>query len=290
MGHLQPPTRSSEAQRHAQAQIVHDFVEDIVTADPSANVVVDGDLNDFEFSDTVSILRGGASPILSDLIDTLPQNERYSYVFEGNSQTLDHVLLSDALFARPFAFDVVHVNSEFADQASDHDPSVSRITLNDPPTATFNAPTSSFAGFDFAISLTSPSGPEPGDTFTYAFDCGSGYGAFGASSTASCPTRDTGDVSVGGKIKDDLGAVTESRATVHVVVTFASLCDLTRAYSSKPTVADDLCKILDKAAGQTDRRKQQDQLRKYTSAVNAQAGKAFTPDEAATLVRLAGRL
>jgi len=125
-GRFQPPTRSSEVQRHQQAQIVHDFVAQILAADPDANVVVDGDLNDFEFSDTVSILEAG---VLTDLIDTLPQNERYSYVFEGNSQTLDHILVSDRLATLPLAYDVVHVNAEFADQASDHDPSVARLPL-----------------------------------------------------------------------------------------------------------------------------------------------------------------
>ena len=59
----------------------------------------------------------------------LPQAERYTYDFEGNSQALDHILLSDSLFGRPFADDAVHVNSEFAVQASDHDPQVARITL-----------------------------------------------------------------------------------------------------------------------------------------------------------------
>jgi len=123
-GRDQPPIQVTAAQRHEQAQVVHDFVAKILAADPSADVVVDGDLNDFEFSDTVSILKAN---VLTDLIDTLPLNERYSYVFEGNSQTLDHVLLSQALETRPFAFDVVHVNAEFADQASDHDPSVVRL-------------------------------------------------------------------------------------------------------------------------------------------------------------------
>src|SRR5262249_54414196 len=125
-GRFQPPTRISEVQRHQQAQLVRDFVAQILAAEPNADVVVDGDLNDFEFSDTVSILKTG---VLSDLTDTLPANERYSYVFEGNSQTLDHVLLSDGLSRAPFAFDVVHVNAEFADQASDHDPSLVRLTF-----------------------------------------------------------------------------------------------------------------------------------------------------------------
>ena len=36
LGRFQPPARSSEAQRHQQAQIVHDFVAQILAADPGA--------------------------------------------------------------------------------------------------------------------------------------------------------------------------------------------------------------------------------------------------------------
>ena len=39
-GRFQPPTRISEAQRHQQAHVVHDFVDQILAADPDANVVV----------------------------------------------------------------------------------------------------------------------------------------------------------------------------------------------------------------------------------------------------------
>jgi predicted extracellular nuclease len=86
-----------------------------------------GDLNDFEFSQTASILTGSSS--LVDLPQTLPANERYSYVFEGNSQVLDHILLGGALTSSGYPYDVVHVNSEFSDQVSDHDPQVVRIPL-----------------------------------------------------------------------------------------------------------------------------------------------------------------
>ena len=34
----------------------------------------------------------------------------------------------------PIEYDVVHVNSEFADQASDHDPQVARLDLRGRPT------------------------------------------------------------------------------------------------------------------------------------------------------------
>ncbi|MEK6322056.1 MAG: HYR domain-containing protein [Acidobacteriota bacterium] len=128
-GRFQPPLLSSEAQRIQQAQIVNNFVDSILALDPDAEIVTLGDLNDFEFSTPLTTLKGG---VLHDLIEGLPQSERYTYVFEGNSQALDHILLSDSLFNRTpvFEYDVVHVNSEFVVRASDHDPQVARLTFD----------------------------------------------------------------------------------------------------------------------------------------------------------------
>jgi predicted extracellular nuclease len=124
-GRWQPPIRASEPARHAQAQVVNDFVDQLVAADPRANVIVLGDINDFEFSQTVEFLEGG---VLTTLMDTLAKAERYSYVFEGNSQVLDQILVSNPLLRSfPVDYDPVHVNAEFADQASDHDPQVARL-------------------------------------------------------------------------------------------------------------------------------------------------------------------
>jgi predicted extracellular nuclease len=134
LGRFQPPARSSEVARHAQAQSVNDFVDEIVAADPNANVIVLGDVNDFDFSETVQILEGG---VLTTLMDTLPPAERYSYVFEGNSQVLDQILVSNNLLGNfTIDYDPVHVNSEFADQASDHDPQVARLDLRGRPEPT----------------------------------------------------------------------------------------------------------------------------------------------------------
>jgi uncharacterized protein len=130
-GRFQPPVRQTEVARHQQAQVVNDFVDELLAADPNANVVVLGDINDFEFSETVDILKGGA---LVNLMDSLPKEERYSYVFEGNSQVLDQTLVSGNLARFPFTYDVVHVNSEFADQSSDHEPQVARFRLTGPGT------------------------------------------------------------------------------------------------------------------------------------------------------------
>src|SRR5438093_1275467 len=133
-GRFQPPVRGTEAQRNAEAQAVRDFVSEILALDPNANVIVLGDLNDFQFSDTLATLKGSGDLELHALIETLEESERYTYVFDGNSQVLDHILFSDNLFTHfQFEYDVVHVNSEFPDQASDHEPQVVRLDLRGRP-------------------------------------------------------------------------------------------------------------------------------------------------------------
>jgi uncharacterized protein len=171
----QPPQRSSEVQRHKQAPIVNDFVKQLETADPSADVVVLGDLNDFQFSDTLALLKGSE---LHTLIDTLPANEQYTYVFEGNSQAIDHTLLSNHAFASvPWQYDVVHLNSEFADNASDHEPQVTRLYLPDrvaptvtpPADSSAEATSSGGARVDYgACTATDDSTPQSALVFDYS--------------------------------------------------------------------------------------------------------------------------
>ncbi len=132
-GRFQPPTFGSEVQRIQQATIVKNFVTSILSLDASAEIIVLGDLNDYEFSTPIMTLKGN---VLKDLIETLPPKERYTYDYQGNSETLDHILLSNALFNRPFVYKVVHVNSEFADQASDHEPQVVHLTMPKGPEKT----------------------------------------------------------------------------------------------------------------------------------------------------------
>jgi predicted extracellular nuclease len=127
-GRFQPPARSSENKRHEQATAVKAFTDQLLAADPQAAIVVAGDLNDFEFSQTAAILTAGGGMI--DLPRTLPLPERFSYVYEGNSQVLDHMLVSHKLARNVrYDYDIVHVNSEYSDQISDHDPQVVRLYL-----------------------------------------------------------------------------------------------------------------------------------------------------------------
>jgi uncharacterized protein len=128
-GHDQPPSFPSETQRHQQATLVRSFVDSIQAVSANASVIVLGDLNDYDFSQTANILVGSGSTALTDLPRTLPVAERYTYDFQGNSEVLDHILIGGTLATGTFAYDVVHVNSEFPDQASDHEPQVVRLTI-----------------------------------------------------------------------------------------------------------------------------------------------------------------
>ena len=123
-----PDVNGSLDERQAQAQAVDGYVDNLLGTDPDANVVVLGDLNEFEFISPVDEILGSS---LTNLIDTIPEDERYSFIFQGNSQELDHILVSDSLLDGA-EVDIVHVNSEFAEtdsRASDHDPILASFNL-----------------------------------------------------------------------------------------------------------------------------------------------------------------
>jgi len=188
----------------------------------------------------------------------------------------------------------VHVRVTDGDGRVAADSSAVTVT-NVRPTATFHAPASVFGGFDIALSLTDPhdvAADLPG--LAYAFDCGSGsFGAFSSASTATCSTSRVWAVAVRGAVRDKDGAVSEYPATVQVSVTFDSLCALVRSWSTNADVADGLCSKLAAAADAAARgnaNAKASQLKAFKSQLDAQTGKAFTAEHAATLARLVDAL
>jgi hypothetical protein len=106
-----------------------------------------GDLNEFEFVSPLDIVAGTVestddgfgiestdeAAILNNLVNTIDPDERYSFIFQGNSQVLDHILVSDSLFDGA-EFDFVNTNVEFAEtdsRASDHEPILASFDLGD---------------------------------------------------------------------------------------------------------------------------------------------------------------
>jgi predicted extracellular nuclease len=165
MGQVQPPVNGSVDERVAQARAVNAFVNNILDQDPDAGVVVLGDLNEFQFKipadelDPLAELKGADLPVLVNMTDSLPPSERYSYIYRGNSQALDHILLSHNL-AEHASYDLVHVNSEFADYASDHDPALLKLNLQESDKAvrfaSFNISFNRYNAGDLITDLSMP--------------------------------------------------------------------------------------------------------------------------------------
>ncbi|KDR77188.1 hypothetical protein GALMADRAFT_225318 [Galerina marginata CBS 339.88] len=126
-----PPVNSPIVARTGQVASVATFVKALLERDPFANIVVAGDFN--EYLQTRSVYQPLVS-LLTDIdeVAKIPVVERYSYVFDQNSEQLDHALVSDAIKVRGAKFEHIHVNNwspQLSARASDHDPSVGEIRI-----------------------------------------------------------------------------------------------------------------------------------------------------------------
>jgi predicted extracellular nuclease len=119
---------ATEPRRTAQAAWNVTVMEEILAQELDAYLSVMGDLNSFYASPPIDTLRDAG---LMHAFGQLPAEERYTYIYEGVSQTLDHILLTPELYALANKVVVLHTNSEFPiptaeDESplhkSDHDP------------------------------------------------------------------------------------------------------------------------------------------------------------------------
>ncbi len=141
-GATQPPADAGDGARTAQATALRAYIDGLLGADPSANIAVLGDFNGFTFENAIQALEAGGA--LTDLNRLLAPEERYSFVFEGNAQALDHILVTAGLAANA-QYDAIHINSEQADTAArgtDHDPQLATFLIarpDQPPVAVADA-------------------------------------------------------------------------------------------------------------------------------------------------------
>lgn len=127
-GKVQPLVLKSEEKRVQLAQEVNNFVQGIQKKNTNAPVVVLGDMNDFEFAKPLKTLEG---TILKNMLNTVPKENRYTYIHEGNAQVLDHILVTNNIAPHTIV-DPVHLNSNIMKEhgrVSDHDPVLAQIDL-----------------------------------------------------------------------------------------------------------------------------------------------------------------
>ncbi|MDY7097662.1 MAG: lamin tail domain-containing protein, partial [Pseudomonadota bacterium] len=129
---VQPPANAGAVARAAQAAAVNELVDGMIQSDPNAQIVVVGDFNEFQFEEPMQVLTGeldfdgatvaaGANVVLENLTNRLDPEDRFSVLFQGNAQALDHILATGNL-ADDAQIDAVHVNTPLGNPGSDHDP------------------------------------------------------------------------------------------------------------------------------------------------------------------------
>ncbi len=162
--------------RQQQAEFLANLVQSRQVANPNENLVVVGDFNAFEFNDglgdSIGVISGTpapdnetvvpadgidlVNPDLGNLIAGVAAPQRYSYVFDGDAQNLDHALVNATIAsgAAPVRLEHARINADFAEdnrgdttvplRLSDHDPAVAYFSP-----AGFGLPDALFAnGFE----------------------------------------------------------------------------------------------------------------------------------------------
>jgi len=95
--------------RIEQAHFVASLVEEIISTNPGAILVVLGDLNDHHDSQPLEIITNN----LDNLFERVPSQDKYTYIYHGVSQTLDHALVRPQLPIAAVNFTALHINADF---------------------------------------------------------------------------------------------------------------------------------------------------------------------------------
>lgn len=149
------------------------------------NIVSVGDYNAFQFNDgyndVIGTIKGTPAPAnqvvesspdlnnpdLTDLIDLLPADQKYSYTFGGNAQAIDHTLVSQNMLGRYSRFVYPRVDADFPDSLRNDPNRPERISDHDPQVAYFNMAIVTAAPAVISGQVTSPDGvPLAGVTMT----------------------------------------------------------------------------------------------------------------------------
>jgi len=142
------------AKRRAQAE----YLAGLVQSFQDENLVLVGDFNAFQFNDgyvdVIGTVRGTptqadqvvlasndlVNPDLTDLVDTLSADQRYSFTFEGNPQVLDHVIVDQEMLGRLSRFVYARNNADFPDTLRTVATRPERLSDHDMPVAYFKFP------------------------------------------------------------------------------------------------------------------------------------------------------
>jgi predicted extracellular nuclease len=147
--------------KRLQAEYLAKLVAERQKANPNERILLVGDFNAYQFNDgivdVIGTIKGTPAPKdqvlnpsedflnpdLTDLIDKIREDQRYSYSFDGNAQVLDHFLANDAMKKHLAGFGYLRVNADYSEtlrgdasrveRYSDHDIPVGYFTFDEAP-------------------------------------------------------------------------------------------------------------------------------------------------------------
>ncbi|MCX7557308.1 lamin tail domain-containing protein [Xanthomonadaceae bacterium JHOS43] len=183
--------RRNRAKRQQNAEYLAMLVDTLQNAQPDRAIVVVGDFNAYEFSDGLADLLGtvkgeptpddetvvigdGVDLVEPDLVlltELIPPQQRYSYTYEGNAQTIDHTLVNQGVIAATVDIraEFARVNSDFHQGDAANDANAFANSDHDPVLAFLDI--AAFRTADLTLGTTpAPAAAEVGDEWDYAFE------------------------------------------------------------------------------------------------------------------------
>jgi predicted extracellular nuclease len=156
------------AKRQQQAEDLANLVQARQVADPNERIVLIGDFNAFEVNDglgdSMGVIDGTPSPDnetavpgdgvdlvnpdFDNLFDSVPPADRYSFIFDGNAQNLDHALVSANV--TNVRMEHARINADFPATARNDSTSPSRLADHD-PLVMYISPTAFGDGMYFTV-------------------------------------------------------------------------------------------------------------------------------------------
>jgi predicted extracellular nuclease len=97
-------------------------------------VVVLGDLNSFYDSPPLDAVREAG---LRHVYEFSEPERPYTYIFQGESETLDHILVTPSLYELLVRVEALHINADYPPPVPG-DPSARRVSDHDPLVAVFS--------------------------------------------------------------------------------------------------------------------------------------------------------
>ncbi|MFN7928322.1 MAG: hypothetical protein U0Y68_10315 [Blastocatellia bacterium] len=154
---LDDPTSGARVRekRRAQAEFLARLIQARQQANPNERIISVGDYNAYQFSDgyvdVIGTIKGTpapaeqvvlasaalVSPALTDLIELVPTEQRYSYSFGGNAQAIDHELVNSSLLNYFSRLAFARYNADFPESYRNDDTRPERLSDHDAAVAYF---------------------------------------------------------------------------------------------------------------------------------------------------------